>query len=477
MTFESETPLLLAAMAGHGICIEALLKAGADPYKGTHESYTPLWAACKCSLDCVKLLVNGGADVNCQTAMKETGLHVAAHYGKAEIVAYLIEKGANIEITDENGLTPLFVAANFGQSDCLILLLEKAKSKGDLFLKKYIHHTADDGCPPLYIAAQEGSVDCVQALLDHGANPNMPLLTDLCGDGKVLPVYPFQVAIVMFRNEECARVLGCASDLSVYEWEKYSKNINIPSQYEYNPVMWVNNPIFFEYHPVVAALWTHKVQPMQILIDLKHPKMFQGIPPELWKKTEFEPAAIMAINGMSSCVLRMKYLSQACGDTSDNLKFIVLLCRLVKMNLENGCFYSDGNPWRWEWSIPDFKQQDRLASKLCALTKYKQLSLFYPDLCDLQQLNLCSEEIALKDNLKRMKHITTYKQPMNVNRIAGLTEEFFNETFGSLHCPNVMTLDHYARKTVILTMIRSGKYTPSGIQQRLAFSSSIYQNI
>ena len=43
--------------------------------------------------------------------------------------------------------------------------------------------------------------------------------------------------------------------------------------------------------------------------------------------------------------------------------------------------------------------------------------------------------------------------------------KLFNKTFDSLHCPNVMTLSHYARKTIILTMIRSGKYTQSGIQQ------------
>ncbi|KAH3812361.1 hypothetical protein DPMN_140791 [Dreissena polymorpha] len=144
MPFEIETPLLLAAMAGHAICIEALLKAGADPCKGTHLVYTPLGAACNRSLNCVKLLVKD-SDVNCQTAMKETSLHVAARYGKAEIVAYHIEKNDDLELTDANGQTLLFVAAQFGKSHCLMLLLARAKSDGVVFLKKYIHITAYEG--------------------------------------------------------------------------------------------------------------------------------------------------------------------------------------------------------------------------------------------------------------------------------------------------------------------------------------------
>ncbi|KAH3812372.1 hypothetical protein DPMN_140802 [Dreissena polymorpha] len=90
-------------------------------------------------------------------------------------------------------------------------------------------------------------------------------MMDFDGGGECFPVYPFQAAITILKNQENAQVLGRVSDLSVYESETYSKIVNNYSSYfEYE----------YQFRPVVEAFGTNKEEPMKILIDFKHPKMF-----------------------------------------------------------------------------------------------------------------------------------------------------------------------------------------------------------
>lgn len=54
-----------------------------------------------------------------------TPLHVAAKWGKSNMVSLLLEKGANIESKTRDGLTPLHCAARSGHEQVVDMLLER----------------------------------------------------------------------------------------------------------------------------------------------------------------------------------------------------------------------------------------------------------------------------------------------------------------------------------------------------------------
>lgn len=54
-----------------------------------------------------------------------TPLHVAAKWGKSNMVSLLLEKGANIESKTRDGLTPLHCAARSGHEQVVDMMLER----------------------------------------------------------------------------------------------------------------------------------------------------------------------------------------------------------------------------------------------------------------------------------------------------------------------------------------------------------------
>lgn len=58
----------------------------------------------------LRVLLDGGADVEAANAQGSTSLHMAATRGHHEIVAVLIEAGADVDCRRVAGTTPLFSA-------------------------------------------------------------------------------------------------------------------------------------------------------------------------------------------------------------------------------------------------------------------------------------------------------------------------------------------------------------------------------
>lgn len=52
-------------------------------------------------------------------------MHVAAKWGKVNMVSLLLDKGANIESKTRDGLTPLHCAARSGHEQVVDMLLER----------------------------------------------------------------------------------------------------------------------------------------------------------------------------------------------------------------------------------------------------------------------------------------------------------------------------------------------------------------
>jgi ankyrin repeat protein len=148
------SPLELAVDGDQPEIVALLLRAGANPNWGdAHFSVTPLiQAAEKGRLECARLLVQTGADVNQADSLGRTPLIVAAErgvirqlvteedwerYGDSpnlagsclitdenarEIVELLIAAGADVNARDERGNTPLSNAAGMGREEiCRVL--------------------------------------------------------------------------------------------------------------------------------------------------------------------------------------------------------------------------------------------------------------------------------------------------------------------------------------------------------------------
>lgn len=108
----TETPLHVAASLGSEECVKLLLNHGADVRVqfGDVRS-TPLHlAAEEGSAECTKLLLEAGALPDAKNSRGQTAVHLAALAQSAETLDILIAGGANVNAEDDNGRSPLHAA-------------------------------------------------------------------------------------------------------------------------------------------------------------------------------------------------------------------------------------------------------------------------------------------------------------------------------------------------------------------------------
>jgi ankyrin repeat protein len=121
------TPFLAAAATADVPLMELLVKLGADPLLANSQRTGPLLAAAGVGvgapeeapgtepevLECVKLLLKLGADVNAVDDNGETAMHGAAYRNHPKLVQLLADSGAKIGVwnkANKAGLTPLVIA-------------------------------------------------------------------------------------------------------------------------------------------------------------------------------------------------------------------------------------------------------------------------------------------------------------------------------------------------------------------------------
>ncbi|XP_075160131.1 transient receptor potential channel pyrexia isoform X4 [Haematobia irritans] len=114
-------------------------------------------------VDCVRLLLEHKADVNCRNASHQTPLHLACLSQSIETVELLIKHGANVNAVYRDGRTALH-AAIVKQSRCLDCCTALLKAGANV-------NKADNyGYTPLHIAALNEFSNCVYAFIEHGAD-------------------------------------------------------------------------------------------------------------------------------------------------------------------------------------------------------------------------------------------------------------------------------------------------------------------
>jgi ankyrin repeat protein len=168
---------------------------------------TPLvYAAREDCLECAKLLLNAGANINMVTNYGWTPLLTATQNRHYKLAAYLLDHGANPNIPNKGGWTPLYLATDnrnieagdypvrtpdMDHLDYIRLLIDKGANVnarvcgpaststncvGDStetrtnFTMQWLF---EEGATAFLRAAQSGDVELMKLLLDHGADPKV----------------------------------------------------------------------------------------------------------------------------------------------------------------------------------------------------------------------------------------------------------------------------------------------------------------
>eukprot|EP00798_Chlamydomonas_sp_ICE-L_P021508 gene21508-biopygen30221 len=165
-----DAPLHRAARNGHLECIKALLDRGAEVNIKCNVGSTPLHSAAFYGrVECTRALLERGAEVNTQDNNGNAPLHFAAWNGYLECMKALLDSGAEVDAQDNNGSTPLHDAARGGHVECIKALLDSSAE---------VDAQDNDGSTPLHDAAQQGHVECIKDLLVSGARVT---IMDTCG--------------------------------------------------------------------------------------------------------------------------------------------------------------------------------------------------------------------------------------------------------------------------------------------------------
>ena len=143
-TEEFNDYLLVAAMGWGYEEIQELLNDGANINATDDNGWSALHhVSLRGKPDCVKLLLDRGANIDTPSTKKgTTALHLASFYGKPKCVEILLKFGANPNATDNKyGETALHLASRAGNLKCVEILL---KYGADTTIKDNTNKTAFD---------------------------------------------------------------------------------------------------------------------------------------------------------------------------------------------------------------------------------------------------------------------------------------------------------------------------------------------
>jgi ankyrin repeat protein len=207
---DGQTALMIVARSGNTAAAEVLIEGGADvnAREAWRQQTALMWAAAQNQPAMAKLLIEHGAEVDARSAVNEwprqvtgeprrmyrpfgglTPLLFAAREGCRECVRSLIDAGADVDLPDPKGVTPLFLAIDNFHFDTAKVLIEAGANpnKWDWWGRTPLYSAVDvntlphGGRPDRRSVDTTTSVEIIEMLLEAGAWPNIQL--------KLLPPY------------------------------------------------------------------------------------------------------------------------------------------------------------------------------------------------------------------------------------------------------------------------------------------------
>jgi ankyrin repeat protein len=140
-----------------------VLGANLDWQDESYYNFAPLHVAAWFGrVEIVRMLIDAGADVEAKDNDGWAPLHRAA--GNVEIARMLIDAGANVNVQDEKGWTPLHVAA-LNERVEIVRVIIGAKAK--------LNVQNNYGWTPLHVVAIYGNVEIARMLIDAGARKDI----------------------------------------------------------------------------------------------------------------------------------------------------------------------------------------------------------------------------------------------------------------------------------------------------------------
>jgi hypothetical protein len=154
------TSLFYAVSCGFNGVVKRL--TAKHPECVNHKSYEPLHVACRGrNLECMRLLLEHGADTDVRDHHKYAPLHLASSLGRVEALRLLLQFNSDVNAKGPSNETPLYIASRMGFTEVVQVLLEHGAN---------INAQTIDNYTPLWIAVHNRKLDVVRLLLDHGAD-------------------------------------------------------------------------------------------------------------------------------------------------------------------------------------------------------------------------------------------------------------------------------------------------------------------
>jgi ankyrin repeat protein len=161
------TALYSAAQSGSIECVKLLVDAGADPTIGDANNNSPLHAASRLQDATILRLLLAALpsrnDVDRKNDDRWTSLHNAARAGTVPAISILLEQGADPRARTKQGTEPLHCACEAGHVDAARALIEILPPKALEATDRYQQ-------TPLHIAARNGATEIVGLITNNNAN-------------------------------------------------------------------------------------------------------------------------------------------------------------------------------------------------------------------------------------------------------------------------------------------------------------------